>query len=124
MSKKKVELTSFSGWSESRVTKVKQVLDPENKEDLDQREESIERIYLANWKRVETGDILITGEISSILAFGVVDSFEVYVITVAGTSYIKSTTVTTTLDSAKSNAEHRAQKWLEQYSAILLPTIN
>ncbi len=63
-------------------------------------------------------------DFSKPLAFGVVDSFEVYVITVAGTSYIKSTTVTTTLDSAKSNAEHRAQKWLEQYSAILLPTIN
>ena len=124
MSKKKVELTKFSGWSEERMNKVIQRLNPDGTEDLERRVEQMKRLYFGYWSRIEDEERIITAEISPTIAFGKTGSFRVEVFAMAFGGRIDMTSVAPAIDSAKSMAEHRAQKWIEQYAEFLLPTIN
>ena len=117
MSKKKVELTKFSGWHEQRSNRVEQHLNPDGTEETT-------RTYFGYWRRVEDGEVIVEADLKPTEPFGQAGAFRVEVVAFNSDDMITMKTVARDIDSAKSMAEHRAQKWIEQYSKFLLPTIN
>lgn len=119
--KKKEELVKFDGWAEDRITSTKQYLRPDGTEDLEQRVDSISRVYVATWTRVEDNKIVLKAEIEDAKVARVEESYAVELRETTDMISLWFHSVTPTLEAAKSSAEMRAKKWIEQFPAYLLP---
>lgn len=119
MAKKRQEPTEFSGWTEERTTSTKQVIKPDGTEDLDRRFEHIERRFFGRWTRTEDGEYIIRAEITKMQTFYQTDVYKVFVHDIAGRGTLGSTNFTNSIESAKSQALHRAKKLVENFPVLL-----
>ena len=119
MAKRRQTKYQTEGWVEDRETTIIQHMRADETEDLERRIEYIRRRYSCVWNRVEDGKVLVQAEIAQDANHDRDDIYAIGIQGIGDLSWMVGGCVSNTLDSAKSIAEHRVQKWMEQYPEVL-----